>query len=296
MSNQIQTKFWKRRSRSTYWLTTISIGLVLYFLGLFAGLVLFGQDLISRAKSQMVMKVFVHDGLSETLQTELQSYLAAQPYTRTLTYVSKEAAAEEMLKYTGEDVREMLGGLNPLFASYQFQLHPDYIQSDSLSLIKNELNKQLSVAEISYQGEMLDELSQNMETVAWITVGLAIIMGIVAVFLIYATIRLSIYARRLAIRSMELMGATSAFIRRPFLGRGALQGLIGGLMATGLLILTVSGLSQQLAEIDLKWDALPFNISIGLLGGIVLFGLLLGLTGSYWAVNKYLNRNLDELM
>jgi len=288
--------FWRKRSRSNFITATMSMALVLFFLGLFAGVVFFGQELAERLRSKLEMKVFLHDGVGELQQQAFELRLRHHAAVARLRYVSKEEAARLMQERTGEDVRLMLDGVNPLPASYNLLLRPAYLQPDSLPLLRAELEAERPVAEVVYQGERLSRIDANLKTLSWLALGLGLILTLVAFYLIFTTIRLNIYARRLSIRSMELVGATRGFILRPFLWRGLMQGILAGLMAAGLLSGTFWLGQQWLMRVDLPTASVALPSQIGLLVGIVLFGLSLGLSGSYFAVSRYLNRSLDELM
>ncbi|MEO1451986.1 MAG: permease-like cell division protein FtsX [Bacteroidota bacterium] len=286
----------RKRSRSAYVTTLLSIALVLFFLGLFVGLGLYGSAFARYARSSLAMQVFLFDGIGEEQRDELSGRLEAMAAVRSVTYVSKEAAGEKLMERTGVDVDEVLGGVNPIPHSFQVQFHAAYAYSDSLPRIREAIEAEVIVAEVSYPLETLRDLNDNLK--AWrviiIVVGLLLI-GI-ALYLIFGTIRLAIYAQRLTIRSMQLIGATRKFIRKPFVWRGVWQGSLAGLVACLLLILTYSLLFRLLQGWGLVQGFRMTYEWIGLLGGIILFGLLLGWSGSYFAVNRYLNKNLDELM
>lgn len=296
MSQSESGKFWRRRSRSSSFTTVVSIGVVLYFLGLFAGISLLGLDILNQVEENLIMEVFLHDYINEEQKKGLSQKLDSMDIVRSLDYVSKEEAAEKMLEVVGEEVKNSLGGANPYLASFQLKLMPGLIGSKRLADLREELGQEAFVAEVIYQGDALPQLKKNLRFISWITLGLGLVLTLLGISLIYATIRLSIYARRLTIRSMELIGATRNFIRRPFLWKGILQGMLGGLLAVLLLGGTIYFIYLQMQEIDITQKDLAIQSWIVLFGGIVLFGSVMGFTGSYWALNKYLNRNLDELL
>ncbi len=288
--------FWRRRSRNNYVTATLSMGLVLLFLGVFVGVILFGQQLADRLRSKLEMKVFLHDGIGELQLQELEVQLRHHPAITSVRFISKDAAARLMLERTGEDVPLALDGVNPLPASYNLLITPQYMQFDSLTMLRADLEAKRPVSEVVYEGERLNQLNHNIQVLSWLVLGIGLILILVSFYLIFTTIRLNIFAKRLVIRSMELVGATRNFIRRPFLWQGAAQGLLSGLLASAGL----TGFYQLSQDWLLKADLPKIEINqigqIGLLSGIVLFGLLIGTLGSYLAVNRYLNRSLDELV
>jgi cell division transport system permease protein len=285
----------RRRSRNA-WLTSLfSITLVLYFLGLFFALLMFGSSFLRNAAT-IEMRVFLHDGIGEVQQQKFEDWLTTTAFVKAMRYVSKDEAAQILLERSGEDVKELMQGINPLLASYHLQLRPQFLQPDSLQSVKTEIEGHLIVASVEYPGESLALVRKNLTALSVIFGMMAIILLLIAFFLITSTIRLTIFARRLVIRSMQLIGATRNFIRRPFVWQGFLQGSLAGIMAGGLILLSLRSIQWYLREQGLFEASFSTPELIGLLGGIVLFGLILGLSGSYFAVNKFLNRNLDELM
>lgn len=286
----------RKRSRSTWVTSLLSIALVLFFLGLFAGISIFGESFSRHAKSDIAMKVFLHDGVNQDRFSELETMLKGKPYIRKITYVSKEEAGEILMDKTGEDVADLMGGVNPLLASFDIQLHDKYINLDSIASIRSALTSEVLVSDVSYPVEMITRLSRNLKLFSLIFIGIGVLLLGIAFYLIFSTIKLSIYAQRMAIRSMQLIGATRSFIRRPFLSTGLVQGGLAAIIACLLLIGVGSWILHMLSGVGLEMQVVDTPVFIALLGGIVLFGLILGLSGSYFAVNKYLSSNLDELL
>jgi cell division transport system permease protein len=295
MSQDIRN-FWQKRSRSNMVTATLSMALVLFFLGVFMGVILFGREVAQRLRTQLEMKVFLHDGVGQLQQNDFELLLRNHPAIESLTYVSKEEAARLMFERTGEDVSATLEGVNPLPASFNLRLREAYLPSDSLRRLREQLSEQHIVADVVYQGERIQRLENNLQIISWLAAAVGLVLVVVAFYLILGTIRLCIYARRLTIRSMELVGATRGFILRPFLQRGSLQGTLAGLLAAGLLAVGYGLTQAWLTQVGFPPATLSLQAGVGLLGGIVLLGLLLGLAGSYFAVNRYLNRPLDELI
>lgn len=290
-----EISYLQSRSRSHFITATISIALVLFFLGLFCTLALFGGTFIGYAKESMQMKVFLHDGISQKQINQLLAEVKMQPYTAKAIFISKEDAGKILLEKTGEDVKKLMGGINPLLASVNVKLKSKYIDSDSFPKIQAKLMKNQMVSEVVYPVNMLTAINKNVLRLSFLTLLVGIIVGIIAFYLIVNTIRLSIYSQRLDIRTMQLIGATEQFIRTPFLRKGMIQGVLGGGLAMVFLSILVTIVNIRLASMDLgldfllRWEYLVITL------GIILFGGILGYWGSYMAVNKYLNRSLDEL-
>lgn len=288
--------YFKRRSRSSYITSMISISFVLFFIGIFASIVIFGNAFANYAQESIVMKVFLHDGLSEGGKDKFIADLEKKPYVSNFRFVSKEEAGEILISRTNEDFMEIMDGVNPLLNSINVSLKQGYIQVDSLGRIKEDLESHLVVAEVEYPGEMVAVVKSNIATVTVIVTFLSLVLLAVAFYLIFGTIRLAIFAKRLNIRTMQLIGATQAFIRKPFLLNGSIQGGFSGILAAVLLTATFVIIQSRLSSTGLMEGIAIGGELIGLLSGIILFGALLGFVGSFLAVNRYLNKKLDELM
>ncbi|MDP5172105.1 MAG: permease-like cell division protein FtsX [Bacteroidia bacterium] len=285
----------RRRSRSAYLTTMVSMALMLFFLGLFASYLLLGQKYAKRVEEAVRLDVQVLDGARPEDQDRLARTLKNASYTRDVEFISKEEALKEYQERFGSDITEPLGGVNPLPSSFRVKLLPQFIHQDSLERIREGLEQQVIVTSVEYPLEQILQLKKNLFVVAWLTLGIGMILLVIAFYLIFATIRLGIYAQRLAIRSMQLIGATDSFIRRPFLLKGLVQGGSAGILAC-LLLLAAWWMLAVWSPAPLPLWHLQSLGFIGLIGGIVLLGLLLGWVGSYLAVNRFLNKNLDQLM
>ncbi|MEL6250623.1 MAG: permease-like cell division protein FtsX [Bacteroidota bacterium] len=285
----------RRKSRGSYITTTLSISLVLFILGVFASIAIFGNSFARQAQDSVVLKIEMMDGIKSSRLDEFEMLLKRKDFVQSYKYVSKDEALEGWMLKTQDKV-EALGGTNPFPATFDVKLQPEYIATDSLDKIREEMIEDNLVAEVHYPMERIFKMNQNIKTLTWIFLGVGILMIAVVFYLIFGTIRLSIYAQRLGIRTMQLIGASEGFIRKPFLLKGLMQGLASASIAGILITLSYQLLRWFLQGMIPQEGPLFSPGFIGLLGGIMLFGLLLGFSGSYFAVNRYMNRNLDELM
>jgi cell division transport system permease protein len=286
----------RRRSRTAYVTTLLIMGMVLFFLGLFGAFFLFAGKFAKDLEQSVQLKVFLHDGLPEAQRLNFEAWLEVRPYVEGFEFVSKDSAGQVLLRRTGEDIPDILDGFNPLPDAYNVYVDQAWLQPDSLASIKAEMQSYLLVSDIEYPLEMINKLRRNYRTLSVILVLTGTMLLGIALYLIFGAIRLSIFAQRLTIRSMQLIGATEAFIRRPFLWRGLGQGFLAGIIGCLLLVNTLWAVESYLSQMDLQSRLLARPDFIGLFAGIVLLGSLLGWSGSYLAVNRYLSRNLDELM
>lgn len=292
----------KSRTRSTFYTSLFIISLVMFVLALFAGVTVYSYVELEKAQEDIVMMVTLPDQVEESQVDAFEGYLMEQPYVKDMEYISKEDAGELFMEDLGEDFLNIMDGMNPLPASFDIRLHAAYIQSDSLDQINEELLAQemIKIDDITYPMEEIKTLRERTwERTKW-AIGIGILVALIGFFIVNGTVRLAVYAKRLVIRSMQLIGATNGFIRRPFIKLGILQGLMGALVACIFLLAIVFLIPRLEVGIYSQSEAikeLPFRMEfVTLLGGIIIFGTILGWVSSSWAVNRFLNKNLDQLI
>lgn len=281
----------KRKLRSSYITTVISISLVLFLLGIIGLLFLNAQRLSEYVKENLGFTVMVNENSREAEVQRLQKTLNASSYVREANYVSQDEAAEILEEELGEDFVDFLG-YNPLLSSIEVKVYAEYANPDSMAVIEEEVMNFPQVKEVYYQKNLLHAVNDNIEKISLVLGGFAILLMIIAIALINNTIRLSVYSRRFLIKTMQLVGATRGFIRRPFLVTGILNGLAGATIAIILLSLLIYGLSNEFEGM------IGFaNIRlIGVLFAIVVFlGILITFISTFFAVNRYLRMNADDL-
>lgn len=292
----------KQRSHRSFITSTMSIALVLFILGLFCSLAFFGGAFVDYAKSSIPMRVFLNDpqkGAEDLFQKRIEGFsseIKQMPAVVEVKFISKDEAGKILLQKTGEDVVKLMDGVNPLLASLDITLKSQYVQIDSVEKLKKVFLQNGLVAEIDYPVKMMQAIERNSTSFYLLTLLLLILTIAIAFYLITNTIRLSIYAQRLTIRTMQLIGATSHFVRKPFLRIGFMQGIIAGIVAVLLLLLLLSVISINVGSLAFSIKVIGQAQFFALLIGIVLFGAVLGYSGSYFAVNRFLNKSLDELM
>ena len=285
-SKQIQ-----KRLRSSYVTSIISISLVLCMLGSIGILSLTAHRISRYVKENIGFSVFLKDQVKEADVYRLQKTLDAEFYVRETRYITKDDAAKEFSEELGEDFVGFLG-FNPLSASIEIKLDARYSNNDSLQIIENHLITFEEVKEVSYQKSMIHLINENIEKISLFILAFSLLLIVIAVSLINNTIRLSVYSRRLLIRTMQLVGATNTFIRRPFLWRSALHGICSAFLAMTMLVSALYWAENQVEGILSVTD-------VQLLGGLFLIvffsGICLSLISTFFAVNKYLNIKTDKL-
>ena len=279
------------KTKTIYVSTVISIALVLLMTGLLGLILVHAKNLSKYVKENIVLNIIVNEGAKEVNVTALQKQLDANPYVLKTQYVSKELAARNLTKDLGEDFVDFLG-YNPLLSSIDVYLKADYANNASIQTFTATLNKNPLVKEVVYQKSLIDMVNHNIKGIGLVILAFASILLIIAVALINNTIRLAIYSQRFLIKSMQLVGATKNFIRKPFLTYGVIHGLIGGLIAVILLLLTLYFAQQQVPEMIVLRDWFEFSlVFIGVIG----IGVLISCLSTYFAVSKFLRLKIYDL-
>lgn len=281
----------KRKTKSVYVSTVISIALVLLVTGMLGLLLVHAKNLSKYVKENIVLNVIVNDGTSEGDVLSLQKDLEKDPYVLRTEYISKELAAKNLKEDLGEDFVQYLGH-NPLLPSLDVYMKEDYANTDSIKTFIEKISKNNKIKEVVYQESLIDMVNQNVRIIGMIVLAFAVILLIIAVALINNTIRLAIYSQRFLIKSMQLIGATKNFIRKPFITYGIIHGLLGSLIAILLLILTLKFAQQQIPELVFLRNWFEFAV---IFLGVILIGILISGLSTYFAVTKYLKAQSNDL-
>jgi cell division transport system permease protein len=280
-----------RRFKPNYVYTIITTSLVLFMLGLLGLVFSSGNKLANQFKENLQFTVILKDNADEKEILNLKKELEREPWVREAEYVSKEEAAKIFTKETGEDFKDLLD-YNPLFASINLKLNSSYTVADSIQMIEKAITAHKEVSEFYYEHQLLEVLNDNLRKVGWVIFGISVLLIVVAITLIDSTIRLSIYANRFLIRSMQLVGATRGFITRPFLSRSIKHGIIAAALAILLLFLLFTFASKEIPELKTLQD---FSSQLILFAGLLLAGIVFSFLSTQLAVRKYLRMRIDEL-
>jgi len=280
-----------RKTKTIYVSTVISIALVLLMTGLLGLILVHAKNLSNYVKENIVLNIIVNEGAKEVDITSLQKQVDANPYVLKTQYVSKELAARNLTKDLGEDFVDFLG-YNPLLSSIDVYMKADYANNKSIQTFTSQLSKNPLVKEVIYQKSLIDMVNQNIKGIGLVILAFAGILLIIAVALINNTIRLAIYSQRFLIKSMQLVGATRGFIRKPFLAYGIFHGLLAGLIAIILLLLTLYFAQQQVPEMIILRNWFEFIIVFLV---VLAIGILISGLSTYFAVSKFLRLKIHDL-
>ena len=280
-----------KKVKTIYISTVFGIAMVLLMIGLLGLILVHANNLSRYVKENIVLNIFVDDAAHETDVMQLQKQLDGNPMVKQTQYVGKELAARNLQKDLGEDFVKFLG-YNPLSQSLDVYLKADYANNKDIEKFKADLLKNPLVKEVKYQQSLVDQMNQNLTSISLIILAFASIFVILSVALINNTIRLAIYSQRFLIKSMQLVGATKGFIRKPFLLYGIWHGLLGGLIAIIILIGSLYLAYRQVPELVFLQDYTEFAI---VFLGVIGIGVFISAFSTFLAVNKFLRLKIYDL-
>jgi len=284
-------KYQRRKLISSYFSVTLSIALVLFLLGVLALLVLNTKKLADHFKEQVAISIFIKDNAKEVEINQLQKTLALAEYTKSVTFISKETAAEEHSVEIGENFMDYLG-YNPLQNSIDLYLNAAYVAPEQLEQIAQDIGSKEYVSEVSYDKPLISLLNDNVKKVGvWILV-ISGIFTIIAVLLINSSIRLSIYSRRFIIKTMQMVGATKSFIRKPFILKSIQLGMIGATLALVALAAILYYLDMYFSQLNLLQDPI---LLVFIFTGIFVLGIIITWISTFFATQRFLNLRTDDL-
>ena len=278
-------------------MVVFSITLALLVIGLFGLLLVHAHKLSNLVKENLEMQVYLDRDLPEAQLLRLQQDFSRKPYIAfkdrqpQVRFLSKEEGARQFIEQTGEDFQQFLGD-NPLRDAYILRINSEYADSLNLRRIEQELRAETGVHEVQYVQSLITSINQNVRKLSLVLLGFAVVLTLVVTVLINNTIKLALFSQRFLIRSMQLVGATSFFIQRPFLRRATWQGFVSGTLAALMLLALQQYAYLQVDELRLLLDE---RLIGALLVLMVVLGCAIGFFSSYRAVRKYLGMSLDDL-
>ena len=291
MANSFQEKFQKRRVLTGYLSVVISISLVLFFLGILGLFLLNTRNVASYFKEQIVMTIYLKDSAKDIEITQLQKKIQLDPATKKVNFISKEDAAAQYARDIGEDFLEFLG-YNPLLNSIDVNFNAAYVNSLILTRNQNELEATDFIDEVVFDQPLVALLDENILRISYVLILTTLLFVVIALLLINSSIRLSIYSKRFIIKTMQLVGATKSFIRRPFIWTHMQLGILGSLIAIVCLTFVFLEVNKRFPELNMLKQPLEFII---VLGGVLFLGV--GITGmsTFFATQRYLNLKSDAI-
>jgi cell division transport system permease protein len=280
-----------KRGKPSYFMSILGVTLVLFFLGIIGWLVINANKVASHFKENVTISAYLRGDLNPKDSAVLVQYIGTKPYMKEYTYVTKEMAKAKYLSDGNKDWDKILTE-NPLPNSIDFKVKSEYLNTDSLNVIKADIQAQTYVSEVDYPAELVDKMGKNLRYVSIGLLILAIILSIVVIILIDNTIKLAMFSNRFLIKTMQMVGATRWFIAKPMNIRAVINGAVSGLIAVVAVWLLV-----MLAENYIPWlHALHDNSTLFILFlALIMLGIFITVFSTHRSVLKYLRMKLDDL-
>jgi cell division transport system permease protein len=281
----------KRRLISSYFSVVLSIALVLFLLGLLGMLVLNAKKVSDHFKEQVVVTIYLKETAKEVEIKQLEKSLAMADYVKSIEYVTKEQAAEFLKAENGEDFMDFVG-YNPLQNSIDVHLKADFVTSEHLEKISEEATSKNFVDEVNYDNDLVNLMNENVKRISFWVLVISCIFTIIAVLLINSSIRLAVYSKRFTIKTMQMVGATKQFIRRPFVWKSVRLGIIGAAIALIGMAIVLYYINKTFPELGL----LNSPALIVLLFTVVFaLGVIITWVSTHIATQRFLNLKTDQL-
>jgi len=281
----------KRKLVSSYISVVLSISLVLFMLGCLGLLVINSKKVADHFKENVTLSIFLSDDAKDVEVKQLQKGLALADYTKDAVYVSKEDAAELMKAETGETFTDFLG-FNPLKNSIDIHLKADYVTNEKIAEIVSDMSEKSFVDDVSYDEDLVQLMNNNVKRISlWILI-ISGVFTIIAMLLINSSIRLAVYSKRFIIKTMQMVGATKRFIRRPFVWKNIQLGVFGALLALAGMAVVLYYINGTFPELQLLENRL---LLIGLFVGVFILGVFITWISTFIATQRFLNLKTDRL-
>ncbi len=281
-----------RRRLAGAWLSTvISISLVLLLVGVAGLLVANARSVSDYFKENMQVSVLMKQEVGDDEAMEYVSNLDAKPFIKSTTFVSREQGAKEMTDLLGEDFLNVFEAA-PIPVSVDVTLKADYVSSDSLEVVKNEIMKSPLVDEVVYQQSLVDKLNTNLRKISMVLGVFIVLLLFISFVLINNTVRLNVFSRRFTIHTMRLVGATKSFIRAPFLVQAVFQGLFSALLATLMLVGILFFVRSEFAQL---FEVFRLDMLLIVIGVEILAGVLICVVSTALVVGRLVSLSKDEL-
>ncbi len=281
----------KRKVAGSYFVSTLSIALVLVVVGALVFILLNTKKISDHVKQNIGFSIIVKDNINEAEIKRVQKIIDTKPFVSSSMFISKERAAREFKKELGEDFETVLG-YNPLLPSIEIKLNPVYANNDSLALIEKSLLKNEIIQEVSYQKSLVQMVNENVRRISLILLMAGAVLLLISFTLIRNTIHLAVYSQRFLIKTMQLVGAKSFFICKPFIQNGLWFGFFGSMFANMLLLAAIYFLQK---ETDGVVDLMNKELLIVMVLFVTICGVLLSFVSSWMSVTRYLSKDLNDL-
>lgn len=283
--------FQKRRLQSSYVSVVVSIALVLFMIGVLGLVLLKSTKVANHFKEKVVMTLFLKDDVSKKQLDKFKTAIQKEAYTKNLAYISKAEAAKSYKRDLGEDFLKFLGD-NPLKNGIDIYLNATYVTPEKMLGLENKYIKNNHVAEVNYDKPLVKLLTKNIKRMSFWLLVLSGFFGLVAIILINSSIRLSIYSKRFNIKTMQMVGATKRFIRKPFIWQSIKLGLLGAFIAFLGLSIVIYYVDSYIPTLELIKDYVSLCY---VTGGVLFIAFFITWISTFFATQRFLNLQTNDL-
>lgn len=288
---KVENKIIGRRLANSYLSSVISISLVLLLVGVASLLLVNAKSVSDYFKENMQVSVMMKPGVSDEAAQKFQKSLDRMRFIRSSEFISREQGEKEMAGLLGDDFLDVFE-TSPIPVSIDVTLNADYVSSDSLEMVKEEISASPLVDEVAYQRSLVDTLNANLSKISLVIGVFIILLLFISFVLINNTVRLNVYARRFTVHTMRLVGATRAFIRAPFLIQAVFQGLFSALIAIIALVAILFVIRQEFVQL---FSVFRLELLLVVMGIVLVSGVLICLISTWFVVNRLVSLKKDEL-
>ena len=283
--------FQKRRLQSSYISVVVSIALVLFMIGVLALVLLKSTKVANHFKEKVVMTLFLKDEVTSKQTATFKASLQKKAFVNKVVYITKDEAAKEYKKDLGEDFLQFLGD-NPLKNGIDIYVKAAYVSPEKMSEIEKEFEKNKFVIEVNYDKSLVELLTKNIQKISFWLLVLSVFFSLVAIILINSSIRLSIYSKRFNIKTMQMVGATKRFIRKPFIWQSIKLGLLGAFIALAGIGVLIYYIDTYIPTLELLSDYISLSY---VAGGIILVAFFITWLSTFFATQRFLNLQTNDL-
>lgn len=281
----------RRRLRSAWLSTVLSISLVLLLVGIASLLLVNARGVSDYFKENMQISVLMKPEVSDAQTLEYQVALDSLHFVRSTEFISKAQGTREMEQMLGEGFLDVFEA-SPIPASVNVNLMAEYVTPDSLDVVKEAILASPIVDEVDYQQSLIEALNANLQKISLILGIFIALLLFISFVLINNTVRLNVFARRFTIHTMKLVGATRSFIRGPFMGQAVFQGIFSALLAIILLLAALFFVRSEFVQL---FEIFSKKLLLVVMGIVLVSGVVICTVSTYFVVNKLVASGKDEL-
>ena len=281
----------KRRIISSYISVVVSISMVLFLFGLLSFTIVNIKNVSTNFKESLTMSIYLKDEAKAVDLNQIKNSLVTSVFVKDLNYISKEEAVSIMKTEFGEDFINELG-YNPLINSFDINLVSEYVEDRKIDSISNLLREKNNfIDDIQYDRDLVSMMNTNLKKITMWMFPVTFLLIVISILIINSSIKLALYSNRWTIKTMQLVGATKRFIRKPFIIKNVFLGLFSSFIASTLLYLTIFYVDKKIPFIDMFNNIYIIHVFLC----VIFLGVLISWISTYFATQKLLNLNTEKL-